>query len=169
MTLDQLTYAGNLSPEETWKKLQDDTNTILIDVRTPEEWAYVGVVNLSPLGRECLYVPWLTYPRMSVNPNFVPQILEAAKPQSDDTPILFICRSGVRSAYAAHALTDMGYTQCYNVAFGFEGDQDENKHRGNKNGWKVAGLPWFKASPSPPKPSPVRAFFWGRRLSILGE
>lgn len=142
MDLNQLTYAGNLTPEESWKRLQDDPSVILIDVRTPEEWAYVGVADVSSLGHECLYVPWLFYPKMNINPNFVHQVLETAKPDSDDTPILFLCRSGVRSAYAAHAMTEMGHTHCYNVAGGFEGDHDTNKHRGSVNGWKVAGLPW---------------------------
>lgn len=144
MPLNQLTYAGDLSPENTWKRLQDDAGTILIDVRTPEEWTYVGVPDISQLGRECLFVPWSLYPKNNLNPNFVRQILELAKPARDDTPLVFICRSGVRSAYAAHALTEMGYTQCYNVASGFEGDPNEDKHRGTKNGWKVAGLPWVQ-------------------------
>lgn len=139
-----LTYAGDLSPEETWEKLQNNAQAILIDVRTPEEWAYVGIPNISALGRECLYVPWLFYPQMKLNPSFVQHVLDRAKPHSDDTPILFICRSGQRSAYAAHALTQMGYSQCYNVASGFEGDPDENQHRGTKNGWKVVGLPWVQ-------------------------
>ena len=144
MALNQLNYAGNLTPIETWKRLKDDPDAILIDVRTPEEWTYVGVPDLSALGRECLFVPWQFFPRNIINPNFVPQVLETAKPKSKDTQILLICRSGVRSAYAAHALTEKGYSNCFNVQFGFEGDPDSNKHRGTVNGWKVAGLPWVQ-------------------------
>ena len=147
MTLNQLTYAGNITPRETWQRLQDDPSAVLIDVRTPEEWAYVGVpditsLGITSLGRACLFVPWLSYPSMAINRDFVPQVLKAAMPSSADTVILFICRSGFRSAYAAHALTEMGYTNCYNVAFGFEGDLDSQKRRGTVNGWKVSGLPW---------------------------
>ena len=29
-----------------------------------------------------------------------------------------------------------------NIADGFEGDTDEDGHRGNRNGWKQADLPW---------------------------
>lgn len=144
MDLTQLTYAGDLSPEDTWKLLQDDPRAVLIDVRTPEEWAYVGVPNIAQLGRECLFVPWQFYPKMNINPNFVHQVLDVAKPETDDTPVLFICRSGVRSAYAAHALTDMGYSRVYNVSHGFEGDPDQHRHRGTTNGWKVSGLPWVQ-------------------------
>jgi len=144
MTFNQLTYAGDITPTETWERLQDDPSALLIDVRTAEEWTYVGIPDITALGRECLFVPWQYYPRMNLNRNFVHQVLETAKPQNSDTPLLFICRSGVRSAYAAHALTEVGYTNCYNVAFGFEGDPDANKHRGTINGWKVAGLPWMQ-------------------------
>ena len=143
MNLNQLTFAGNISAQETWDKLQDDPRAVLIDVRTPEEWAYVGVPDLSSLERTCVFVPWSLYPNNALNPNFVHQVLDAVKPD-DDTPLLLICRSGVRSAYAAHALTEMGYEQCYNVQHGFEGDPDAHKHRGTVNGWKVAGLPWMQ-------------------------
>ena len=42
----------------------------------------------------------------------------------------------------AGALTQLGYAQAYNIAGGFEGDHDENGHRGFVNGWKAEGLPW---------------------------
>lgn len=139
--LNTLTYAGNLTPQETWQYLADDPRAVLIDVRTPEEWAYVGHPDVSDLGREVYYVSWLFYPRMDVNPNFVEQVIKTVKPESD-TPLLLLCRSGIRSAYAAHALTRAGFTACYNVSGGFEGDLDDNHRRGSVNGWQVAGLPW---------------------------
>jgi len=142
--LNQLDYAGDLSPQETWTRLQNDPHAVLIDVRTPEEWAYVGIVDTTLIQRDAAYVPWLFYPRMDLNPNFIPHVLDAAKPADKDTPLLLICRSGQRSAYGAHALTRHGYRHCYNVASGFEGDLDGNKHRGAKNGWKADGLPWIQ-------------------------
>ena len=59
-----------------------------------------------------------------------------------ETPLLFICRSGARSRAAAEAMTDVGYRSCYNVAEGFEGQVDAERHRGRKAGWKAADLPW---------------------------
>jgi len=56
--------------------------------------------------------------------------------------LLFLCRSGVRSRAAAIAMTAAGYSRAYNIAQGFEGDPDAERHRGNKNGWKASGLPW---------------------------
>ena len=40
------------------------------------------------------------------------------------------------------ALTQAGYRTAINIADGFEGDMDEDGHRGNRNGWKQAELPW---------------------------
>lgn len=139
--IEGLSYAGNLTPQETWQKLAEDPNAVLIDVRTPEEWAYVGHPDVDELGHDVHYVSWLFYPRMDVNPNFVEQVKKAVNPQADTT-ILLLCRSGIRSAYGAHALALAGFTQCYNVIGGFEGDLDDNHRRGSVNGWQVAGLPW---------------------------
>ena len=58
------------------------------------------------------------------------------------TPVLFLCRSGGRSAAAASVATAAGFGPAYNVAEGFEGDPDAHGHRGTVNGWKVAGLAW---------------------------
>ena len=83
---------------------------------------------------------------MSLNPRFAAEVLEAA---GDDTPetFLFLCRSGVRSLRAAEAVADHlasagRSATCINVAEGFEGDLDAERHRGSRNGWKAGGLPW---------------------------
>ena len=46
-----------------------------------------------------------------------------------DQPIVVYCAGGVRSAFAARALRDLGYTDVVSLAGGF-------------NGWKGAGQPW---------------------------
>jgi rhodanese-related sulfurtransferase len=56
--------------------------------------------------------------------------------------VLFICRSGGRSHAAAAAATQAGFTTCYNVLEGFEGDVGAAKHRNVTGGWRAAGLPW---------------------------
>ena len=55
---------------------------------------------------------------------------------------MFICRSGVRSNNAASLASEAGFTACYNVLEGFEGDPDADAHRGRKGGWRFHGLPW---------------------------
>jgi rhodanese-related sulfurtransferase len=55
---------------------------------------------------------------------------------------MLLCRSGARSRAAAIALTGAGFAQAFNIGDGFEGDVDPQGHRGNRNGWKAANLPW---------------------------
>jgi rhodanese-related sulfurtransferase len=59
-----------------------------------------------------------------------------------DRPIVLICRSGNRSAAAARALEEAGFSEVYVVRHGFEGDLDATRHRNTLNGWRHAGLPW---------------------------
>ena len=79
---------------------------------------------------------------MGVNPNFSAEL--ANRGVTPDQTTLFICRSGNRSAAAAIAMTAKGFTRCYNVAEGFEGPLDADKHRGTLGGWKARGLPWVQ-------------------------
>jgi rhodanese-related sulfurtransferase len=134
-------YAGDLSAAEAWALMSGDPAAQLVDVRTVAEWNFVGLPDLSPLGRKVHCVEWQGFPSMAPNPSFVAQAgaaLEAAK----GSPVLLLCRSGGRSRAAAMALTAAGYAHAYNIAGGFEGDLSATKHRGDTNGWKAAGLPW---------------------------
>lgn len=133
-------YAGDLDPKAAWKMLESEPAAVLIDVRTLAEWQYVGVPDLSPLDRKAAFVEWQRFPDGSPNPEFVEQVTRIVP--DPEVPVLFLCRSGVRSMHAAIALTEAGYARCYNVAEGFEGDKDTTLHRGTVGGWKVAGLPW---------------------------
>lgn len=133
-------YAGDVSPEDAWRLLEQQPDAQLIDVRTDAEFAYVGNPDLSALGKAPLRISWKVFPDMAANPDFVAEA--AAGLPATGAPLLFLCRSGVRSAAAAAAMTAAGFGPCYNVAGGFEGDKDATGHRGTVNGWKVAGLPW---------------------------
>lgn len=135
-------YAGDVPPEEAWRILAEDPRANLVDVRTDAEFAYVGNPDISCLGKEPLRIPWKVFPSMAANAGFVEEV--AAQVPETDAPLLFLCRSGQRSADAATAMTAAGYGPCYNVATGFEGDKDAQGHRGTVNGWKVAGLPWIQ-------------------------
>jgi rhodanese-related sulfurtransferase len=116
----------------------------LVDVRTMAEWNFVGLPDLSSLGRRVHCVEWQSFPTMAVNPAFAAEAEAAVTAAGADkeTPILFLCRSGARSRAAAVALAAQGFAKAFNVAGGFEGDPDEMRHRGNLNGWKAAKLPW---------------------------
>jgi rhodanese-related sulfurtransferase len=133
-------YAGDLDPAATYQLLVDDPDAVLVDVRTRAEWSYVGGPDLSGLGKPVVQIEWLNFPDGRPNPAFVAEL--AAAGASPETPVLFLCRSGVRSIAAAEAATAAGYTRAYNVTQGFEGGPDAAGHRGTTSGWKVAGLPW---------------------------
>lgn len=137
------TYAGDISENEAWRRLAEDSSAVLIDVRTPAEWAYVGVPDVSSLGKKVVFVPWLHFPSMELNARFAEQLeqIGIAKGQS----LYFICRSGVRSKAAAQEMTRLGFSSCFNLQDGFEGNLDANRHRGSIGGWKAAGLPWVQS------------------------
>jgi rhodanese-related sulfurtransferase len=137
-------YAGDLQASETWELLQNEPQARLVDVRTSAEWGFVGTPDLSGLGREVLCVEWQRYPSMAVNSDFVAETKGALQRAgaNADTPLVFLCRSGARSRAAAMAMTNAGFSRAYNLAGGFEGDLDAERHRGTNNGWKASGLPW---------------------------
>ncbi|HEY3637988.1 MAG TPA: rhodanese-like domain-containing protein [Rhizomicrobium sp.] len=137
-------YAGDINPSQAWELLARDPKAQLVDVRTAAEWAFVGLPDLSSVGREVHRVQWQQYPEMSVNPEFVRMVAGQlqASGASLETPVLFLCRSGGRSRAAAVAMTASGYRSALNVTGGFEGDADAAGHRGTIGGWKAAGLPW---------------------------
>ena len=130
--------------EATWQRLAARLGSQLIDVRTRAEWAYVGIPDLGPLGKRAVLVEWQTFPDQTVDPRFAERLaseLGALGVQLDDD-LFFICRSGSRSLAAAKAMAAAGYRACHNVAGGFEGPLDDERHR--VGGWKAAGLPWLQ-------------------------
>jgi rhodanese-related sulfurtransferase len=133
-------YAGDVAPTVAWKILSEHKDAVLIDVRTRAEWNYVGLPDLDSLAKKPALIEWQVFPGMQPNPEFV-TALSGALPDKE-TPLLFLCRSGARSAAAAKAMTAAGYSTCLNVADGFEGPLDGTARRGTTGGWKAVGLPW---------------------------
>jgi rhodanese-related sulfurtransferase len=137
-------YAGDIGAAEAWDMLKANPKAQIVDVRTVAEWNFVGMPDLSPLGRQVHCIEWQMFPTMAVNTGFAKEaaasVLQCGA--AKDTPIFLLCRSGARSRAAAIALTAEGFTAAYNLAGGFEGDLDVQRHRGQVNGWKAAGLPW---------------------------
>jgi rhodanese-related sulfurtransferase len=136
-------YAGDLSATEAWTLLGSDRTAQLVDVRTHAEWSFVGTPDLSGLGRTVHFMEWQDFPAMAQDADFVTKTGAALGPDKN-APVLFLCRSGGRSRSAAIAMTQAGYARAYNIAGGFEGELDRDRHRGSKNGWKAAGLPWIQ-------------------------
>lgn len=128
-----LPYAGALTPAEANSVWQLAPGAKLVDVRTRAEWDWVGRVP------DAIEIEWLTYPGNQPNLHFLTQLKREVDPQS---LVMFICRSGGRSDMAARAATSAGYSDCYNVLEGFEGDRDAREQRNHIGGWRHAGLPW---------------------------
>ena len=129
-----LPYAGDVTPAEAWELLNTH-GAVLVDVRSPEELKFVGRVP------DALSVPWATGLRLERNATFLTELQEAV----DLTQaVLFLCRSGKRSVFAAIAATDAGFGHAFNILEGFEGDLDDHQQRGHLNGWRFHGLPWIQ-------------------------
>lgn len=127
---------AEVNPKQAWNILREKPAAILLDVRSKVEFDYVG----HPVG--AVHVPIQEAPDWQTDPDFAQKVIERLGESSRDITILTICRSGKRSMLAAQLLEAQGYTHTANIAEGFEGDLDENCHRGNVNGWRFHGLPW---------------------------
>ena len=127
---------AEINPKQAWNILREKPTAILLDVRSKVEFDYVG----HPV--DAVHVPIQEAPDWQTDPDFVQKVIERLGESSRDITILTICRSGKRSMLAAQLLEAQGYTHTANIAEGFEGDLDENRHRGNVNGWRFHGLPW---------------------------
>ncbi|OGS97199.1 MAG: rhodanese [Gallionellales bacterium RIFCSPLOWO2_02_FULL_57_47] len=128
-----LQYEGALLPEEAYEILQSAPGAKLVDVRSRAELDWVGHVENS------VNIEWATYPGMRPNPHFLTQLEQQVEKEA---LVIFLCRSGARSHHAAAAATKAGYSDCYNVLEGFEGDKNSENHRNTLGGWRAAGLPW---------------------------
>lgn len=135
-----MNHAGDVSARTTYEALSDRSDTVLVDVRTQAELVYVGYPDLSSIEKPLIVVEWQHFPSGATNTTFVQELTAAGVDR--DADVHFICRSGVRSGFAASAATSAGFRTCYNVADGFEGPIDQQGHRGTDRGWKASGLPW---------------------------
>ena len=124
-------YAGDVLPQLAWAWWQDG-QAVLVDVRTDAEREWVGFIP------GAISLAWKQWPEMKVIDDFGKRLAESVPPGKK---LLLICRSGARSIAAAVRATELGF-EAYNVLEGFEGEPDENAHRGFKGGWRHHGLPW---------------------------
>ena len=132
-------YKRNLLPKMAVDRLNENPEAVLIDVRTSAEHKYVGFPENSIL------IPWFDEPDLNSDPSaFCKAVNNHLSDRIDilSTELILICRSGFRSNEALKCLQSNGFTCVSHVASGFEGDLDENDHRGNLNGWRNDGMPW---------------------------
>ena len=65
-----LEYAGDISAAEAWEQLRTNPKAQLVDVRTVAEWNFVGLPDISSLGRKVHCVEWQSFPSGARNPGF---------------------------------------------------------------------------------------------------
>ena len=130
----------DVTPKQAYQALSAGPDAQLVDVRTDAEWTYVGLPDLSPLGKRVVLIQWQAFPSGVPNQDFVEQLGAAGLTPRHE--IYFICRSGARSLAAAEAAARAGYRTVFNVGDGFEGPPDAEGHRGAVAGWKADALPW---------------------------
>ena len=139
---EEMSYKRNLLPKMAVERLQSNSQALFVDVRSKAEYKYVGFPENSIL------IPWIDDPDWEPNPEaFSDLVMQELDGRENllNTEIILICRSGFRSNEALKCLENKGFTQVSHVASGFEGDLDENDHRGNLNGWRHDGMPWSQS------------------------
>jgi rhodanese-related sulfurtransferase len=131
---------------EKWKA--NPRKVTIVDVRTPEEYLFVGHPEMAwkiPVAEQTyLWDKAKKQFPMKLLPDFVARVKQVAKP--GDT-LMMMCRSGGRSAIAVNLLAKAGFTHVYNIVDGMEGDTVDDADsvfsgQRMKNGWKNAGCPW---------------------------
>jgi rhodanese-related sulfurtransferase len=100
--MNDLDYAGDLSPQKAWEMLKSSKDCSLLDCRTIAEWQFVGIPDLSEINKKALFVEWQTFPIMQKNENFLHEIVSSGVEK--ENKLIIICRSGARSRSAGRVL-----------------------------------------------------------------
>ena len=119
-----------MTPDEAYAKALAG-EIVLIDIRTPEEWADGGLPDVAL--KNNLYAP-----------DFI-QTLLAIRDQNPSTPLALICRTGNRSGRTTAQLYQAGLTNVIDVVEGVAGS-------GVGPGWFARGLP-VRAADVPVNPA----------------
>ena len=98
--------------------IQNNPKTVLLDVRTDDEWETAGKPETKNLGIRTFFIT------ITQDPSFIENI---KKQINKENQVLVMCAVGGRSAIAASLLLSEGYT-AHNVSDGF-------------SGWEYSGLP----------------------------
>jgi rhodanese-related sulfurtransferase len=128
-----MTEIFNIPSKKVKDFLNNNSNNIVLDVRTEEEWNSVGKPDAELLNSKTLFISLLVGPHRIKNENFLKEFLDKKISKKDN--ILVICRSGVRSMAAAKLLQQKGYKNVINISDGFEGNPATGE------GWKRSNLP----------------------------
>ena len=113
-----------IKSSEIKKFIDKNPNTILLDVRTEDEWNTIGKPNTIALGIESVFIT------ISLDQSFLDKVKQSIDKKKQ---VLVMCAAGGRSIIAANLLATEGYNSL-NISDGFSGN-------GQDPGWKNLGLP----------------------------
>ncbi|MCK5727534.1 MAG: rhodanese-like domain-containing protein [Thiotrichaceae bacterium] len=128
-----MSHLIELTAKQAFTFLTENPDARLVDIRSSMEFLFIGHPTTA------IHLAWMDDPDWDINPNFVKEV---SQQQVKNSPIVLICRSGNRSEKAGKQLIEAGLSHIYHINDGFEGDRDDENHRGDINGWRWAGLPW---------------------------
>lgn len=128
---------AQLTPAAAYKALEQDPQSVLLDVRTDPECLFVGVPSLVRYRQ----ISFTLYPPTTPDPEF----LTKAKAVLDNNQAIYcLCKTGGRSGAAAEVLAQAGFSKVTNIVHGFEGDHNAAGQRRSVSGWVADGLPWHQ-------------------------
>ncbi len=104
--------------------IKSNPETVLLDVRTEEEWNTIGKPDTKDLGIKSIFIT------ISQDQSFLVKVKQAIEKKKQ---VLVMCAAGGRSIIAANLLATEGYNTL-NVSDGFSGNSQDP-------GWKNLGLP----------------------------
>jgi rhodanese-related sulfurtransferase len=114
----------HIKSSEIKKFIESNSNTVLLDVRTKDEWETVGKPDTKDLGIKSFFIT------ISQDQSFLDNVKQNI---NKDNQVLVMCAAGGRSIIAANLLANEGY-KTLNISDGFSGN-------GEDPGWKNLGLP----------------------------
>ena len=104
--------------------IENNPKTVILDVRTEDEWKSVGKPVSGSMGIKTFFIT------INQDISFVENV---KKEINKENQILVMCAAGGRSAIAANLLQKEGYI-AHNISDGFSGNNQDP-------GWQNSGLP----------------------------
>ena len=118
-----------LASKDAEDYIKNNPKSVLLDVRTEEEWNADGKPDGEKMGLKTYFLT-IQFADKSFNQNFIEDFKKLNIQK--DNEILTMCMGGVRSQAAAELLTKENY-KCVNISDGFLGNPENM-------GWKNSGL-----------------------------
>ena len=119
-----------LESKEVEDYIKNNPKSVLLDVRTEEEWSIDGKPDGEKMGLKTHFLT-IQFVDKTFNENFIEEFKKLNIQK--DNEILTMCMGGVRSQAAAEIISKKNY-KCVNISDGFLGN--------NENvGWKKNNLP----------------------------